>query len=98
MTKRQSDAMQYLRRWFAAHDRAPTLSEIAAGLDISKTAAHGLVEQLRRQGLVSRDDERYGSLRLTDDPRDRVVTAARALLAAVRAETPEADIALAELG
>ena len=53
LTKRQRDVLDFLVKHFRENKRAPSLDEIGAGIGIEKSAVHGLVKALRRNGFIS---------------------------------------------
>lgn len=64
MTKRQRDALRFIRHYLARQGMGPTYEEICKALKLaSKSGAHRLVHGLSDQGLVTLGDKGSGKHR-----------------------------------
>ncbi|MBZ9600729.1 LexA family protein [Phyllobacterium chamaecytisi] len=52
LTHRQSEALAFLRNFQATHGVAPTYSEAAEALGVSKTAAFHMIHRLEKRGHI----------------------------------------------
>lgn len=81
MTKRQAEALNFIRKFIAEKGYAPSCKEIAAGLQLaSPTAAHRLVMELEGMKRIRRrhgpERARHRSIEVVEDAeRDTAVAA-----------------------
>lgn len=55
MTKRQTDMLAFLRRWFAEHQESPTYQQMAEAVGItSKSQVSATLTGLEKLGLIAR--------------------------------------------
>jgi repressor LexA len=67
MTKRQKEALDFIRSFDATNEIAPTFDEIRTGLGLaSKSGVHRLVTGLEERGLIKRLPHRARSIELTE--------------------------------
>ncbi len=67
MTKRQKEALDFIRSFDASNEITPTFDEIRAGLGLaSKSGVHRLVCGLEERGLIKRLPHRARSIELTE--------------------------------
>jgi SOS-response transcriptional repressor LexA len=66
-TTKQVEIMEFLRGYIELYDRAPTLSEIAEGMDISPQTAHGHIMRLVRIGAISSRTHQARSITIRDE-------------------------------
>ena len=65
LTERQQDTYDFIVQYFAEHDRAPLLSEVAHGIGLSSQGSvHNYIQALVNEGLVERLVGRSRGLRL----------------------------------
>ncbi len=62
----QARALDYLRRYFALHERAPAEHEICAALQMTPPTTHDAILALEKKGLISRTPGVARSIRLTE--------------------------------
>jgi SOS-response transcriptional repressor LexA len=78
MRSRRLIALDFIKRYWAEWGDSPSLSEIAAKLDITRQRANQLVDQLVEQGLILRTPGKRRGLSLVERP---PISRADALLA-----------------
>lgn len=103
MTRRQRDALDFIRSYMLRNGISPSYDEIAAGLGLGPTGrstVHAALCRLREDGYLTWTPHRRRSIRLTQAS-TRTATqerplaiAARALLDELRYENPAADEAV----
>ncbi len=72
LSRRERDAYQFIRDFFARHGHAPLLSEIALGLGIhSKGTVHRYVRAIARAGLIELVPGRHRGMRLRGEASGR---------------------------
>ncbi len=65
-TKRQKDALDFIKAYGATNEIAPTIDEIRNGLGLaSKGSAHRLIVSLEERGLVRRLSGRARAIEIT---------------------------------
>ncbi|MDR6632365.1 DNA-binding MarR family transcriptional regulator [Phyllobacterium sp. 1468] len=66
LTKRQSEALAFLRDFQATHGVAPTYSEAAQALGVSKTAAFQMIHRLEKRGHIRMLSNQCRSMAFTE--------------------------------
>lgn len=66
LTRRQTQALEYIRDFYSKHGVPPTQDEVAEALGNSKTAAHKLVHRLEARGHVQMLSNRSRSIVLVE--------------------------------
>jgi SOS-response transcriptional repressor LexA len=66
MTSRWLQALDFIKRYFARWGYSPTLSELAAGLDVSIKRAHEIVHRLAEEGMIEVVAGKARGMRLLD--------------------------------
>lgn len=87
---RKKDAMLFIQRYVVEHGRAPSVREIAAGVELQSTsAAHRILAELEEGGFISRSENAHRSITIlktiTDD---RFGEAAKAVCAELGCTDP----------
>ena len=73
LTKRQTEAYTFIRKYIKAHSMAPTFQEIADGLSMSSKAdAYAIVNRLEIRGYITRAVGQARSMAITPDDKDEV--------------------------
>lgn len=89
LTRRQTHALQYITDFIAREGIAPSRSDLADGLQVTRRAAHALLHRLAERGHIELIPESARGIRLKNGTRgtDRVVKALP-LLGRIAAGTP----------
>jgi hypothetical protein len=66
LARSQARALDYLRRYFALHERAPAEHEFCAALQMTPPTTHAAILALEKKGLISRTPGVARSIRLTE--------------------------------
>lgn len=66
MSSRKLQALNFIKRYFAQWGHSPTLSEIAAELDVSTKRAHDLVHRLAQEKMIEQISGKTRGIRLVD--------------------------------
>lgn len=94
---RKKDAMLFIQRYVAEHGRAPSVRELAAGIELQSTsAAHRILTELEHGGFIARSENAHRSITvLKTVPDDRFEEAAKAACAALQCVASADNIARA---
>lgn len=66
-TERQTEVVEFVRRWWTEHGYGPSMREIGDGLAISKSAAFQDVTRLWKKGALAYTPGRKRSVRVAGD-------------------------------
>ncbi|MGN8022176.1 LexA family protein [Phyllobacterium sp. 22229] len=66
LTKRQAEALAFLKGFQSEHGVAPTYSEAAEALGVSKTAAFNMIHRLEKRGHIQMLSHQCRSITLVD--------------------------------
>lgn len=66
LTKRQAEALAFLKDFQSEHGVAPTYAEAASALGISRTAAFNRIHQLKKRGHIQMLSHQCRSITLVD--------------------------------
>lgn len=66
LTKRQAEALTFLKDFQSENGIAPTYAEAASALGISRTAAFNRIQQLKRRGHIEMLSHQCRSITLVD--------------------------------
>tara|TARA_R100001509_G_C4813461_1_gene197224 strand:+ start:305 stop:517 length:213 start_codon:yes stop_codon:yes gene_type:complete len=66
MTKRQAEALSFLKKFWAENGYSPSYRDIANELSINDSSAHSLINGLKDRGYVEVMTGRARSIKLTE--------------------------------
>jgi len=96
LTKTQRGVLEFIRAYVLGSGVSPTYSEIQRALGMSSRGhVHSTILRLERRGVIVRQPGRARTIRVVDPSdafRDRVIAAARALMAGIQSEEISLDI------
>lgn len=78
LTRRQNDALNFIKRHIANKGYSPTIREIAEGIDLSSSSTvHHMLQQIAEKGFINHVPGQPRSIRIIEqlaDPRDQMIT------------------------
>jgi SOS-response transcriptional repressor LexA len=80
LTQKQSATLDTIKAYIVAHDKSPTLQEIADLMGVSKVTIFEHVTELERKGYIRRDKHAYRNIEVIDHDQERLIRETIAML------------------